>query len=336
MHSVIVIGAGMAGLTAARELQQHGFSVTVLDKGRSVGGRMATRRLLVDSRIGRADHGAQYITAYTERFTRLVQDMAAQNVIEPWHAYCATTAPKRARYIAHEGMASVAKYLARGINVHVQERVVRIVSSRDTWTVHTESHHTYNADALLVTAPIPQALALLESADTLVLSDAERAALEAVVYVPCIALMLALDRKHYLSISTLPLTRFEGKRTVMWIADNTAKGISPDVPVLTIHTSSDFAREYWETDDGEVYSVLVGDMREYIPAEAIQSYSLHRWRYSRVVAPFARLCCPVAASPAGLVLAGDGFATECGMLTRIEDAALSGWAAAEYLVSLYR
>ena len=61
---VLVIGAGMAGLTAATELRSRGLRVLMLDKGRGVGGRLASRR------IGEAtfDHGAQFITARDRRF----------------------------------------------------------------------------------------------------------------------------------------------------------------------------------------------------------------------------------------------------------------------------
>ena len=41
----VVIGAGMAGLTAARRIADAGHVVTVLDKGRRAAGRMATRAL---------------------------------------------------------------------------------------------------------------------------------------------------------------------------------------------------------------------------------------------------------------------------------------------------
>ena len=61
---VLVVGAGMAGLTAASELQQTNLNVLIIDKGRGVGGRLASRR------IGPAtfDHGAQFMTARDPRF----------------------------------------------------------------------------------------------------------------------------------------------------------------------------------------------------------------------------------------------------------------------------
>ena len=35
---ILIVGAGMAGLTAATALQATGYSVRVIDKGRTVGG----------------------------------------------------------------------------------------------------------------------------------------------------------------------------------------------------------------------------------------------------------------------------------------------------------
>jgi monoamine oxidase len=44
--TVIVIGAGMAGLAAARDLQQRGYSVTIIEAANRIGGRIRTDRSL--------------------------------------------------------------------------------------------------------------------------------------------------------------------------------------------------------------------------------------------------------------------------------------------------
>ena len=47
---ITVIGAGLAGLTAAHRLQQAGFSVSVLEREHGPGGRMAeTFQIIQDS-----------------------------------------------------------------------------------------------------------------------------------------------------------------------------------------------------------------------------------------------------------------------------------------------
>ncbi|WP_373512609.1 FAD-dependent oxidoreductase, partial [Persicitalea sp.] len=80
MNSCIIIGAGMAGLTAARELTAQGWDVTVLDKGRGIGGRMATRRI----ENTRADHGAQYFSVRTPEFRQLIEKLESEGIVEAW------------------------------------------------------------------------------------------------------------------------------------------------------------------------------------------------------------------------------------------------------------
>ena len=63
-QTCIVVGGGLAGLVAATVLQRKGLRVTVLDKGRGIGGRMATRRVQHRA-LGECvfDYGAQFFTA---------------------------------------------------------------------------------------------------------------------------------------------------------------------------------------------------------------------------------------------------------------------------------
>jgi predicted NAD/FAD-dependent oxidoreductase len=55
----VVVGAGISGCVCAYELSKAGHEVVVVEKGRGVGGRMATRRM----QGARIDHGAQFLTA---------------------------------------------------------------------------------------------------------------------------------------------------------------------------------------------------------------------------------------------------------------------------------
>ncbi len=81
---VLIVGAGLAGLMAANALQNQGRQVTVVDKGRSVGGRLATRRM----GPGRADYGAQFFTVRTETFQSWVDRWVPASLVRwlpaPW------------------------------------------------------------------------------------------------------------------------------------------------------------------------------------------------------------------------------------------------------------
>jgi len=139
---VLVIGAGMAGLIAAAELQRAGRRVLVLDKRRGVGGRLASRR------IGAAtfDHGAQFITARTSRFAALVDDGRRAGVVEEWHRGSAGRPEGHVRWRGHPAMTSVAKHLARGLEIMLETRVVALRASRHRWSAETAAG-AYSAGA---------------------------------------------------------------------------------------------------------------------------------------------------------------------------------------------
>ncbi|KAL8170518.1 hypothetical protein V2J09_022322 [Rumex salicifolius] len=59
---VIIIGAGMAGLGAARQLLRFGFKVTVLEGRKRAGGRVYTKKMEGGNRIAAADLGGSVLT----------------------------------------------------------------------------------------------------------------------------------------------------------------------------------------------------------------------------------------------------------------------------------
>lgn len=54
----LIIGAGTAGLAAARDLQQAGYSVRVLEARDRIGGRVWTNRTLASTPV---EFGAEFI-----------------------------------------------------------------------------------------------------------------------------------------------------------------------------------------------------------------------------------------------------------------------------------
>ena len=67
---IAIIGAGMAGMKAASTLHKIGMDVTVFEKSRGLGGRLASRR----TEFGHFNHGAQYVTALHPEFQSFLQD----------------------------------------------------------------------------------------------------------------------------------------------------------------------------------------------------------------------------------------------------------------------
>ncbi len=323
--SCIVVGAGIAGLLAARELQKEGWRVIVLDKGRGVGGRMATRRV----GEGNFDHGAQFFTVRGERFVGLVEGWLAAGAAEEWTRGFADASGEQnedghPRYRGSEGMTSIPKHLARGLDVHTGERAVRVEPGDEGWEVACESGLRVAGAALILTAPVPQSLDLIESG-SYTLPDEARRQLEAVSYDPCLALMALLDgptgvpEPGGMQIKGEPLD---------WIGDNRRKGIS-QAPAVTVHAGPGWSRAHFDDEEAEItHSLLtlaghqLGTDLEPITVDT----SLARWRYSWVTEPHPEPCL-VASDRPPLLFCGDAFGQP-----KVEGAALSGLAAADRLL----
>jgi renalase len=324
-RSCVVVGAGISGLLAARTLHEKGWTVTVLDKGRGVGGRMATRR------VGRGnfDHGAQFFTVRGERFADLVEDWLGAGVAAEWTRGFADSEGRPnedgyPRYRGAEGMTSIPKYISRGLDVRTGERVARVDDNEDGWEIVCESGPRVAGNALVLTAPVPQALHLASSGDYSLPVGARRH-LEAVSYDPCLALMVLLDDST--GVPEPGGMQIKGE-PLDWISDNRRKGIS-EAPAITVHAGPEWSRSHFEDEEMEITESIISHAGDYLGtdlAPAVVETSLARWRYSWVTNPHPKPCL-VASDDPPLVFCGDAFGQP-----KVEGAALSGLAAADHLL----
>lgn len=316
---VVVVGAGAAGLVAARRLVPE-HRVVVIDKARGVGGRMATRRL------GPAvlDHGAQFITTHSAEFADEVARWEGLDVVRPW--FRGRVGPSgvqehdgHVRYRGTASMNAVAKHLAEGLDVRRTTRASTIEPCADGWRLTLESADELRADAVVVTAPVPQTLELLDRGGTTLDADV-RAALQRIRYEPCLAVLLRLQDPVELPE---PGAVAPDGGPIEWIADNVAKGIS-SAPALTLHARGQASVALWdESDERVVAELLSAARRELGQPLVVEQHSVQRWRYARPTVLHPDPCLVAAASPP-LVVAGDAFGGP-----KVEGAVRSGAAAAD-------
>mgnify|MGYP002632797552 CR=1 FL=1 len=312
----IIIGAGVAGLMAAQELSQRGKRVCVLEKGRGLGGRMATRRH--DGAV--FDHGAQFFTVRDPRFEAYVNDWRERGLVVPWYDFGSSGM----HYRGDPGMTAIAKYLAAGLDVRREVHVEKISFDGDHWCVFDRNDGVVVASHLLITAPLPQALALLR-AGTIQLAPNDLTALQAIRYHRCIAALATLDQPSAITGHTGAL-KLTGE-PIQWIADNFRKGISPSVPSVTIHSTPAFAEAHWDIDDAVRLPKLLEAASEYLGAKVLSCHS-HRWGFSQPMGAFRD---EAFVDPnLHLAIAGDGLAGG-----RVEGAALSGLTTGRALAGMF-
>ncbi len=323
---VIIVGAGLAGLVAANALAEAGRRSVVLDKGRSPGGRLATRRMTGrGGRTARLDHGAQFFTVRSPDFAEVVHGWRRSGVVREWCRGFSGAGDGYPRYCAEAGMSTIAKLLAATADVICDVEIRALAGFDGQLSVSTDDGRRWESDAVILTPPIPQSLALCENG-WLPLPEEAESSLRAVTYSPCFALLVTLDAPGSVPYPGGVQVDDTGDddSVFSFVGDNLAKGIS-EVPALTFHASDEFSRSRFDDDPKRVHEELLDAASRFFGEGRVVDSALKRWKYARPLVGHHGNCLPTEPIPgATLVFAGDAFGG-----AKIEGAALSGLAAAE-------
>ena len=261
-----MVGAGIAGVACARALTEGGAHAVVLDRGRVVGGRMASRRL-----EGRpVDLGASYFTADDPGFSAVVDDWVARGLARPWTDAFHTAGPDGlgerkpgpVRYGAAGGLRSLVEDLAAGLDVTSRE----VAAVGPGPTVDGETY-----DAVVLAMPDPQALRLLDPS-----LAASRAAIEGREWEPVLALAAGFAERSWAFdgcfVSGSPLS---------WVADDGSRR-GDGAPVLVAHSTPETARGHLEDPDAAAPG-LTAALRALLGLPEPQWTRVQRWTYAKPV-----------------------------------------------------
>ncbi|MBM4376392.1 MAG: FAD-dependent oxidoreductase [Deltaproteobacteria bacterium] len=319
---VIIVGAGVAGLACARALEEGGVEVTLLDKGRAVGGRITTRR-----RDGHAfDLGAQYLTGRDPRFTARVHALQRRGVVARWDGRVAafegtSRAPRETepveRLVGVPGMNALPLALAEGLDVRSSHRVERIeadgsrfqlevsvaeagvtlppvgarpprdTASREPATL--EGSRLGPFDAVVVCAPPSQAGPLVAG-----VAPSLSARVASVSLVPCFALGLSFEGHGAEVLAALPFDgAFVGRDEepadsgLSWLARDSSKPGRAPGERWVLHAREDLSRALYDEPEAKVTAALVGELRALggLGDVAPSFTTLQRWGLARAPRP---------------------------------------------------
>jgi renalase len=282
MMRVAIIGAGIAGLACARRLADAGMAPVIFDKGRGIGGRLATRR--VDGM--QFDHGAQYVTARDAGFAAALRGL--QGAVGGWDDGSGDQ-----RLVGVPGMSALARALAAGLQVRQQTQVTSVRAVAGGWAVHVgDTVETF--DRVVITVPAPQVAGLL-GPDHPVLAQ-----LADVRLAPCLTLMAATP-------APAPFTaRSDAKDALAWIAQDSSKPARPQGGMTTwvAQASPAFSAAHLEEDTTATVARMLPLLcdRLGIASAQITHASAHRWRYARVITALGR---PFLSAAGTLFIGGD-------------------------------
>lgn len=279
--TIAIIGAGMAGLSAARDLTARGQSSVLFDKGRGPGGRMSSRRMETELGLIRFDHGAQYFTVSDPAFGEAVATWECDGIVAPWRGKLVTIDRDglarplgvRSRFVGQPGMSALIRHEAADQEVHWSSRVVAIDNGPSGVALRLENGVTAGPfEKVIVATPAEQAAELLHHAAPELAAQAR-----AVRSAACWTLMCLFD-------NPLPVD-WDGARLetgpLGWVARDGSKPGRVRVESWVLHASPDWSRRHIDLPREEIGATLLTAFQALATAPAPNLSSLHLWRYAR-------------------------------------------------------
>lgn len=305
---VTVVGGGISGAACANALAAAGVDVVLRDRGRRLGGRMASRTLrgTGTAHDGRpVDIGASYFTARDPEFVAQVDRWRSEGVVREWTDSFHVAGPEGIEGVRSGPMRFAAP---RGLRTVVESMIdarVEVRSGDDVTELPSDA-------PVALCMPVPQARRL-----------DDRIPESSITWEPVIAVTCVFDERSWLDLDGV----FVNDDPVLtWIADD-GRRRGDDAPVLVAHVHPVLSAGHLAEPAGVVPQAVAGVRRVLGIGDYPAWVDAHRWTYAK---PLTAHEDPFWLSPDGLVgVAGDVWADG----PRVEAAWLSGTALGRALAS---
>ena len=247
---VTIVGAGVAGAACAAGLRNLGIGVRLIDRGRAVGGRMASPEL----HGRRVDIGAGYFTVRDDGFGAVVRRWEQAGLARPWtdtfgilelgQEPRTTAGPMR--WSTAGGLRSLVRNLTGDIEVETGTDVSALPSG-----------------SVVLAMPDPQAARLIPIPHSVSIE-------------PVLTLVAGFADRHW----TLTDAAFvSGHPNLQFVADDGARR-GDGAPVLVAHSTGDFARQHLDQPQQAIPDLISG-LRHLLEVDAPSWTHLHRWSYAK-------------------------------------------------------
>jgi renalase len=271
---VAVIGAGVAGLSAARRLVDAGVSVVVLDEGRRPGGRLATRKY----HDRQFDYGAQYMKPHSRRAAVLFSKWRKAGVITAWRAN-AMELPQRKKvdttswHVAVPSMGALAEHLAEGLDIHCRFRALDVSGVKGKWSIIGQKHQSAGPfEAVFVTCPASQTAKLLTPYEEF------SPHLKEVENRPCLATMVEFEDEVMVDYEAA----FVGDGPLAWVCLDSAKPERKSKECWVLHATEEWSLAHLKNSPEQIASEMLSAFAPLSPVELppVLFCRAHRWRYA--------------------------------------------------------
>ena len=273
---IVIIGAGISGLLCGKRLAKAGHSVLILDKGRSIGGRLSTRR--TDGAV--FHHGASSLPDFyshkelpefgLEIFKRAEKEKIIQrkgNLFEPINS-----------------VADFVNYCGANLNIQESCEAISLNLQNKTIGIQCRGRISKNTpyDLLILSIPPYQAKTLINKQ----INEFD-GLLESVQMRSSAAALFSFN----LNPEPIKDKHFSNEKIHIHVENNRFK-CKQQLFCLTVHTKEPFARKVVKTNKNEIKEILLKELSNAIPFSLPKpTYEAgHRWLYGFTERSLGKSC----------------------------------------------
>lgn len=264
---ILVIGSGIAGISASLKLNSYGLDSVIVDKGKFLGGRIATRELKMGKNSICFFHGAQFFIPRYPSFKKIVIDGLNNNYIKEYGNFLPS------RYRGFPNMRNFLLNLSKNLNISQNTKIIGLRPKNSKISVLMNTFNKWQIfDGVISTLPAPQNLLLMQEFPIL------KQTLLSARYAPCIALMFSFDKEN---LNIPYYFDFYNKESILsWMAAGS------NLCFWTAHTKDSYASLSLQKGTvflkNEILTEIRKSFSQYKDLSSINFHQLHIWKYAKV------------------------------------------------------
>ena len=283
---IVVVGAGIAGLSFARAIQNQGREVLVVERSRALGGRCATWR-----HAGLPlDYGVPFLHGRSPLFWQTVDQLMAEEVLSGWPERVegeGQTCQPRAldpgvRHAAlRGGMNTLAKRLASDLEI-MREAEVNSLAIRNGRFELRGDDFFLTARTLVLAASNGQSLRLLKNSELFAETAGAIALFGLAPTLPSFALLVCYDAPATHPAWDLLLP--EDSPAIQLVSNESSKSPPQQKLCLCIQARAPWSRDRLDSSADEWSQELLRESQPYLGDWALKPdwQRPHRWREARL------------------------------------------------------
>lgn len=332
-----IIGASLAGLIAGKKLGQAGHDVTIIEKTRTLGGRLSS---LDDGNGNIYDYGISHFNARGDDFKSFVNYLQEEDLLKEWssrldyfdgdqlHDLNPNRSPELL-YTSVKGFSSISHKLSRWVDVKSEEQAGGLThigadrTKKRAWMINLTDISVFECDAVILATPAVQAYGILLTAQDETPARKILRVVDEFKYEPSYALMASYKDQEPPEWDAIESIGDD----IKLITNESSKRQNVDTSVV-IHSSGNFVRRHKEEDPEEISIKLLRRAAEISGNNWLtqpDQKHFHFWKYSECVNPIDEEFMELEMEEAPLALVGDYLGGNS-----VESAYLSGLRLAEY------